>query len=55
MSKLRRAAGIGSIIWALVIGAVVIFIGGGLMLPSTKRARIDFIDENGSGPRSATS
>ena len=33
---------VGSIIWALVIGAVVLVLGASIMLPSTKRARMDF-------------
>ncbi len=33
---------VGSVIWALVIGAVVLVLGASIMLPSTKRARMDF-------------
>ncbi len=33
---------VGTIVWALLIGAGVVVVGGGILLPSTKRAHIDF-------------
>jgi hypothetical protein len=41
-NKPHRAFKVGSVIWALVIGILVLFLGASIMLPSTKRARIDF-------------
>jgi hypothetical protein len=35
-------ARVGAIVWALLIGAGVVILGASVMLPSTKRARIDF-------------
>ena len=43
-NKTHRAFKIGSVIWALVIGVLVLFLGASIMLPSTKRARMDFKD-----------
>ena len=41
-TKPHRAFKVGSVIWALVLGAAVLFLGASIMLPSTKRARMDF-------------
>ena len=41
-NKPHRAFKVGTVIWALVLGAAVLFLGASIMLPSTKRARVDF-------------
>ena len=41
-NKPHPAFKVGSVIWALVIGILVLFLGASIMLPSTKRARMDF-------------
>jgi hypothetical protein len=40
--KPSRAFKVGSVVWALVLGAAVLILGASILLPSTKRARIDF-------------
>jgi hypothetical protein len=37
-----RAARIGSIVWALLIGTGIMALGVSILLPSTKRARVHF-------------
>lgn len=41
MSDLRKPLRIGSIVWSMLLGAGVIALRVGVILPSTKRARID--------------
>jgi hypothetical protein len=43
-----RACRIGAILWALIIAAGVILLGGALILPSTKRAHLDFHERPGA-------
>ena len=52
MSKPSRTFRIGAILWALLIGAGVVFLGASIMLPSTKRARFDFKHQPQSEPQS---
>jgi hypothetical protein len=33
---------IGSIIWSLTIGTLIVILGASVLLPSTKRARLQF-------------
>ena len=40
MAQPPRAFRIGSILWSILLGGVVIFIGGAILLPSTKSSRI---------------
>jgi hypothetical protein len=40
MAQPPRAFRIGSIFWSLLLGGVVIFIGGAILLPSTKSSRV---------------
>jgi hypothetical protein len=42
MEEPRRAFKIGSVVWSILIGFGLIALAGSLMLPSTKRARFDF-------------
>jgi hypothetical protein len=42
MSQPPKALRIGSILWALVIGAGVIALGASILIPSTKRSHMDF-------------
>jgi hypothetical protein len=42
MTKAPKTFRIGSIVWAIVLGVVVVILGGGILLPSTKRARLQF-------------
>lgn len=42
MGEASRGFKIGSIIWAIIISGVLIFFVGSILLPSTKRARINF-------------
>ena len=37
--------GIASIIWALLLGVGIIALAGSILLPSTKRARIDLTEQ----------
>ena len=37
----RPASKIGSVVWALVLGGGLVFVGGSILLPSTKRANLD--------------
>ncbi len=42
MSDYPPAVRGGSIVWSLVLGGLIVFIGGGILLPSTKRAHFDY-------------
>jgi hypothetical protein len=45
MEQRAKKFGIAAILWALLLGTVVIVIGGGILLPSTKRARLDLVHQ----------
>ena len=55
MGEPPRAFKVGSIIWAIVIGIGLIALGGSLLLPSTKRARFDFRQNQQSTDEPTTS
>jgi len=42
MADRRKVFRAGSVVWALILGVGVIMLGGSILLPSTKRARLDF-------------
>jgi len=44
MSEPSSGFKLGAILWALLIGAGIVLLAGSIMLPSTKRARVD-LDE----------
>jgi len=44
MSEPSGGFKLGAILWALLIGAGIVLLAGSIMLPSTKRARVD-LDE----------
>lgn len=54
MREAPRAFRAGSIAWAVVLGGLAIFVGGSLLLPSTKRAHFDFRHQAGQGLDPAT-
>jgi hypothetical protein len=37
-----RTIKVGTIVWALLIGTGVVILGASILLPSTKRARLEF-------------
>jgi hypothetical protein len=49
MREVPRAVRAGSIAWSLALGGLVIFLGGSLILPSTKRSHFDFRHQPGQG------
>lgn len=42
MTDPPKAFRIGSIIWSLTIGTLIVIVGASALLPSTKRARLQF-------------
>src|SRR5687767_12028476 len=42
MSEPSGGFKVGAIVWALLIGAGIVFLAGSILLPSTKRARVDW-------------
>ena len=42
MAGYSRGTKIGTLIWSIVIGSAVLVLGISILLPSTKRARMDF-------------
>jgi len=50
MTNRSRAVRIGSVFWSILVGFGVIALGFSLILPSTKRARIDFRHANDEQP-----
>jgi hypothetical protein len=42
MSGPSRGFKVGSIVWALLIAVGLVFLAGSVLLPSTKRARVDW-------------
>jgi type II secretory pathway pseudopilin PulG len=42
MGQPSRAFKVGSVVWSVLIALAVLVLGAAIMLPSTKRARLDF-------------
>lgn len=48
MADRSRAARIGSVVWAILAGLGVIALGMSVIMPSTKRSRLDFRHAQGA-------